>query len=55
MLNMYLVLETWPSLDQAAIVVDPDSGKNLVFDTEAAAQSEADQCQAGVVVPITGG
>jgi hypothetical protein len=51
-MSKYLVIETWPSLDQAAIVVDPDSGTNLIFDTEAAAQSEADQCQAGIVVPV---
>jgi len=54
-MNKYLVIETWPSLDQAAIVVDPESGTNLIFDTKAGAECEADQCQAGVVVPITEG
>jgi len=51
----YLVIETWPSLNQAAIVVDPDSGTNLIFNTETEAQSEAEQCQCGIIVPVTGG
>lgn len=48
----FIVIETFPDLESAAIVVDPESGRNLVFDTPEAAQKEADQCQDGIVVEV---
>jgi hypothetical protein len=47
----YLVIETWPSLAEAAIC-DPDSGKNLVYDDYDAAEVVALDCQEGKVVKI---
>jgi len=49
---MYIVIEIFPDLEHAAIVVNPESGKNLVFDTAEAAQKEADECQDGIVVEM---
>jgi hypothetical protein len=48
----FLVVELWPDPESARIVVDPESGKNLVFPNQATAQAEADQCQEGRVVSI---
>ena len=48
----FIVIEVWPDLREAAIVVDPESGSNQVFQTREAAQTEADQCQNGKVVEI---
>jgi len=50
---MFIVIETFPDLESAAIVVDPDSGKNLVLGSKEEAQAIADECQHGVVVPVT--
>ena len=50
---MFIVIETFPDLESAAIVVDPDSGKNLVFKTKEEAQAVADDCQHGIVVPAS--
>ena len=49
---MFIVIETWPDLESAAIVMDPESGKNMVFKTGSEAQVEADMCQEGKVVEI---
>ena len=49
---MYIVIECFPDLESAAIVVDPESGKNLTFQTKEEAQKEADQCQDGKVVEV---
>lgn len=46
---MYLVIETFGGLENAAIVTDQD-GNNKVFHTKEDAQKEADECQNGLVV-----
>ena len=48
----YIVIETWPDPESAFAVVDPDSGKTLVFKTRDEAQTEADQCQDGKVIKV---
>jgi hypothetical protein len=48
----YLVIETFGGLDQAIIVVHPDTGLNKVFDTIEEAQTEADDCQGPVIVEV---
>jgi hypothetical protein len=50
---MFIVIELWPDLESAAIVVDPDSGKNLVFTIKEDAEAVANDCQHGIVVPAT--
>jgi hypothetical protein len=49
---MFIVIELFPDIESAAIVVDPESGSNLVFNTRKAAQKEADECQDGIVVEV---
>jgi hypothetical protein len=46
---MYIVIECFPH-DHPSIVVDPEDGCPIIFDTEKEAQAEADQCQKGIVV-----
>jgi len=48
---MYIVIETFDQ-DFPFIVVNPDDGMPLIFETEEEAQKEADQCQKGIVVFI---
>jgi hypothetical protein len=48
---MYIVIETFDRYFPC-IVVNPDDGMPLLFDTEEEAQNEADQCQSGIVVKI---
>jgi hypothetical protein len=47
----FIVIETHGGPEYAAIVTDQD-GDNLVFDSTAEAQAEADDCQAGIIVEI---
>ena len=49
---MFIVIECWPDAQSAAIVADPESGTNLVFNTQTDAQKEADQCQNGIVIEV---
>jgi hypothetical protein len=46
---MYIVIETFDPYFPT-IVVNPDDGMPLLFETEEEAQVEADQCQKGIVV-----
>ncbi|MEI6887510.1 MAG: hypothetical protein WCK31_04725 [bacterium] len=48
---MYIVIETFDPY-YPNIIVDIISGFPLLFDTEAEAQAEADECQKGIVVQI---
>ena len=49
---MYIVIEAFPDPTHAAIVVDPDTGLNLVYHDQEIAQMEANECQDGVVVEV---
>lgn len=48
----YIVLEMFPDAESAVIVVDPDTGYNIVFETIEEAQEEVDNCQDGIIVEI---
>jgi hypothetical protein len=47
----YIVIETHGGPEYAIIVTDQD-GNNLVFDSQEEAESEAADCQDGVVVEL---
>jgi hypothetical protein len=48
---MYIVIENFPDPAYAAIVTNED-GANKVFDTSAQAQTEADDCQNGIIIEL---
>lgn len=48
---MFIVIETHGGAEYAAICTDTE-GNNLVFDTREEAQTEADDCQQGIVIEI---
>lgn len=48
---MYIIIETHGGAEYAAIVTDFERN-NKVFDNMEDAQSEADDCQAGVVIEL---
>jgi len=48
----FLVIENWPSLEEAAIVVDQDTGKNKIFVSREQAETERLECQNGVIVEV---
>jgi len=48
----YIVIECHGGAEYA-IVVTNENGENKVFDTQEEAQAEADDCQNGIVVPIS--
>jgi hypothetical protein len=48
---MFIVIETFGDAADAAICTDTE-GNNLVFDTREEAQTEADDCQQGIVIEI---
>lgn len=47
----FIVIETHGGPEYAIIVTDQD-GNNLIFDNRLAAEAEAADCQAGVVVEL---
>lgn len=47
----FIVIETMGGAEYAAIVTDRD-GNNMVFDTQEEAETEANDCQQGVVIEI---
>jgi len=47
----YIVIEKHGGPEYAIIVTDED-GNNKIFDTEDEAQTEADDCQDGIVVEL---
>lgn len=47
----YIVVETQGGADYAIIVTD-ENGQNKVFDNEADAETEAADCQDGIVVEL---
>jgi hypothetical protein len=49
---MYIVIECWPDAASAAIVTDPETGSNMVFDEPDKANAEASECQDGKVMEI---
>jgi hypothetical protein len=48
---MYIVIDTFDQL-YPNIVVDPENGMPLLFDSKEEAQKEADECQEAIVVEI---
>ena len=48
---MYIVIERFDP-EYPTIVVEPETGMPLLFETREAAQIEADDCQDGFVVEI---
>ena len=48
---MYIVIERFDA-EYPTIVVDEESGMPKLFDTREEAQTEADECQDGLVVEI---
>ena len=48
---MYIVIEKFGGAEYATIVTDFE-GNNKIFDTREEAQTEADDCQDAIVVPI---
>lgn len=48
---MYIVIDT-SDLSFPAIVVNPNDGMPLLFDTKEEAQEEANQCQSAIVVNL---
>jgi len=47
----YIIIETHGGAQYAIIVTDQD-GNNMVFDTQEAAETEAADCQDGIVIEL---
>ena len=50
---MYIVIETWPDIESAMIVMNQETGVNKIFKTPIEAEEEKENCQKGIIVKIS--